>query len=131
MAPPKIRPSRPLWQRLVPGVQVMRNYQRGWIKGDVIAGITVAAYLIPQVLAFASIVRLPAVVGMWAVLGPMAIYFVLGTSRKMSIGPVSTTVLMTAAGIRVLVGAAGGHGRMAEVAALLAIAVGAARLIAT
>src|SRR5690625_4251088 len=71
MAPPKIRPSRPLWQRLVPGVQVMRNYQRGWIKGDVIAGITVAAYLIPQVMAFASIVGLPAVVGLWAVLGPM------------------------------------------------------------
>ena len=129
MAPQKIRHSRPLWQRLVPGVQVMRNYQRGWIKGDVIAGITVAAYLIPQVMAFASIVGLPAVVGLWAVLGPMAIYFVLGTSRKMSIGPESTTVLMTAAGISALVGAAGGPEHMAEVAALLAIAVGAVCLI--
>ncbi|MDN6137026.1 SulP family inorganic anion transporter [Corynebacterium sp.] len=107
----------------------MRNYQRGWIKGDVIAGITVAAYLIPQVMAFASIVGLPAVVGLWAVLGPMAIYFVLGTSRKMSIGPESTTVLMTAAGISALVGAAGGPEHMAEVAALLAIAVGAVCLI--
>ena len=129
MAPQKIRHSRPLWQRLVPGVLIMRNYQRGWIKGDVIAGITVAAYLIPQVMAFASIVGLPAVVGLWAVLGPMAIYFVLGTSRKMSIGPESTTVLMTAAGISALVGAAGGPEHMAEVAALLAIAVGGVYLI--
>lgn len=129
MAPQKIRHSRPLWQRLVPGVLIMRNYQRGWIKGDVIAGITVAAYLIPQVMAFASIVGLPAVVGLWAVLGPMAIYFVLGTSRKMSIGPESTTVLMTAAGISALVGAAGGPEHMAEVAALLAIAVGGVCLI--
>lgn len=129
MAPQKIRQSRPLWQRLVPGVLIMRNYQRGWIKDDVIAGITVAAYLIPQVMAFASIVGLPAVVGLWAVLGPMAIYFVLGTSRKMSIGPESTTVLMTAAGISALVGAAGGPEHMAEVAALLAIAVGAVCLI--
>ena len=129
MAPQKIRHSRPLWQRLVPGVLIMRNYQRGWIKGDVIAGITVAAYLIPQVMAFASIVGLPAVVGLWAVLGPMAIYFVLGTSRKMSIGPESTTVLMTAAGISALVGAAGGPEHMAEVAALLAIAVGAVCLV--
>ena len=129
MAPQKIRHSRPLWQRLVPGVLIMRNYQRGWIKGDVIAGITVAAYLIPQVMAFASIVGLPAVVGLWAVLGPMAIYFVLGTSRKMSVGPESTTVLMTAAGISALVGAAGGPEHMAEVAALLAIAVGAVCLI--
>ena len=129
MAPQKIRHSRPLWQRLVPGVLIMRNYQREWIKGDVIAGMTVAAYLIPQVMAFASIVGLPAVVGLWAVLGPMAIYFVLGTSRKMSIGPESTTVLMTAAGISALVGAAGGPEHMAEVAALLAIAVGAVCLI--
>lgn len=129
MEPQKIRHSRPLWQRLVPGVLIMRNYQRGWIKGDVIAGITVAAYLIPQVMAFASIVGLPAVVGLWAVLGPMAIYFVLGTSRKMSVGPESTTVLMTAAGISALVGAAGGPEHMAEVAALLAIAVGAVCLI--
>src|SRR5690625_2609575 len=125
MAPPKIRPSRPLWQRLVPGVQVMRNYQRGWIKGDVIAGITVAAYLIPQVMAFASIVGLPAVVGLWAVLGPMAIYFVLGTSRKMSIGPESTTLLMTAAGISGLVGGAGWPEPMAEGAALVRLAYGA------
>src|SRR5699024_822448 len=99
MAPQKIRPSRPPWQRLVPGVLVMSNSQRRWIKGDVIAGTTVAAYLIPQVMAFASIVGLPAVVGLWAVLGPMALYFILGTSRKMSIGPESTTVLMAAAGI--------------------------------
>src|SRR5690625_7503527 len=98
MAPQKIRYSRPLWQRLVPGVLIMRNYQRGWIKGAVIAGITVAAYLIPQVVAFASIVGLPAVVGLWAVLGQIAIYFVLGTWRKMSSGPDYTTVLMTAAG---------------------------------
>src|SRR5690625_3717802 len=113
MAPPQIRPSRPLWQRLVAGVQVMRNDQRGWINGGVIAGIAVAAYLIPQVMAFASIVGLPAVVGLWAVLGPMAIYFVVGTSRKMSIGPESTTVLMTAAGISALVGAAGGAEHLA------------------
>lgn len=72
MAPPKNRPSRPLWQSLLPGVQGMRHYQRGWLKGDVIAGITVAAYLVPQVMALASIVGLPAVVGLWAVLGPMA-----------------------------------------------------------
>ena len=51
MSPRKLRPQRPLWQRLLPGVVVMRDYQRGWLKGDVIAGITVAAYLVPQVMA--------------------------------------------------------------------------------
>ena len=63
MAPQNMRSSRPLWQRLLPGVQVMSHYQRRWLKGDVIAGITVAAYLIPQVMAFASIIGLSAVVG--------------------------------------------------------------------
>lgn len=129
MSPRKLRPQRPLWQRLLPGVVVMRDYQRGWLKGDVIAGITVAAYLVPQVMAFASIVGLPAVVGLWAVLAPMAVYFFLGTSRKMSIGPESTTVLMSAAGISALVGAAGGPEQIAEVAAIMSIAVGLVCLV--
>ncbi|AIK84744.1 sulfate transporter [Corynebacterium glutamicum] len=102
----------------------MRGYQRSWLKGDVIAGITVAAYLVPQVMAYAVIAGLPAVVGLWGVLAPMALYFFLGTSRNLSVGPESTTALMTAAGVGALVGAAGGPERYAEVAALLAIAVG-------
>ncbi|ALZ99770.1 SulP family inorganic anion transporter [Corynebacterium glutamicum] len=117
------------WARFVPGITVMRGYQRSWLRGDVIAGVTVAAYLVPQVMAYAVIAGLPAVVGLWAVLLPMAIYFFLGTSRKMSIGPESTTALMTAAGVGALVSAAGGPERYAEVAALLAIAVGIVCLI--
>lgn len=114
----------PLWQRLVPGVVAMRGYERGWLKGDVVAGVTVAAYLVPQVMAYSIIMGLPAVAGLWAALAPLAVYFVLGTSRKMSIGPETTTSLMTAAGVGALVGAAGGPERYAEVAAILAIGVG-------
>ncbi len=108
---------------------MLRNYQRGWLKGDVIAGITVAAYLVPQVMAFASIVGLPPVVGLWAALAPMIIYAFLGTSQKMSIGPESTTALMSAAGIGALVGASGGPERMIEVAAIMSIAVGLVCLV--
>ncbi|MDU0333727.1 SulP family inorganic anion transporter, partial [Enterococcus sp. 2CBP] len=89
----------------------------------------VAAYLVPQVMAYAVIAGLPAVVGLWSILLPMVIYFFLGTSRKLSIGPESTTALMTAAGVGALVGAAGGPERYAEVAAILAIAVGIVCLI--
>lgn len=110
--------------RIFPGVTALREYQRSWFKGDVIAGLTVAAYLIPQVMAYAVIAGLPPVVGLWAVLMPMIVYFFLGTSRKLSIGPESTTALMTAAGVGALVGAAGGPERYAEVAAIMAIAVG-------
>ena len=113
-----------LWERYLPGVVALRNYERSWLRGDVLAGITVAAYLVPQVMAYAVIAGLPAVVGLWAVLAPMLIYFFLGTSRLLSVGPESTTALMTAAGVGALLSAAGGPERYAEVAAILAIAVG-------
>ncbi len=116
--------DKPLWERYLPGVAALRHYERPWLRRDVLAGITVAAYLIPQVMAYAVIAGLPAVVGLWAVIAPMLIYFFLGTSRKLSVGPESTTALMTAAGVGALVGAAGGPERYAEVAALMAIAVG-------
>ncbi len=116
--------ERPLWERFLPGVGALKQYERSWLSGDVVAGVTVAAYLVPQVMAYAVIAGLPAVVGLWAALAPMVIYFFLGTSRKLSVGPESTTALMTAAGVGALLSAAGGQDRYADVAALLAIAVG-------
>jgi SulP family sulfate permease len=113
---------------LVPGVGVLRGYRREWLRGDVLAGVTVAAYLIPQVMAYAQIAGLPPVAGLWAILGPLAVYAVFGSSRQLSVGPESTSALMTAAGVAALVGAAGAD-RYAEVAALLALAVGVLCLI--
>ena len=111
------------WEKLLPGIAVLRRYERSWLRGDLLAGVTVAAYLVPQVMAYADIAGLPAVVGLWAILAPLAIYAVLGASRQLSIGPESTTALMTAVGVGALVGAAGPE-RYADVAAILAIAVG-------
>ncbi|MDO5677009.1 MAG: sulfate permease [Propionibacteriaceae bacterium] len=111
------------WERYLPGVAVLRRYEKPWLRGDLLAGITVAAYLIPQVMAYAVIVGLPSVVGLWAILLPLAIYAILGASRQLSVGPEASTALMTAAGIGTLVGAVGPE-RHAEVAAIFAIAVG-------
>lgn len=107
----------------MPGVVTLLRYRREWLRGDVLAGVTVAAYLIPQVMAYAQIAGLPPVTGLWAILGPLAVYAVLGSSRQLSVGPESTTALMTAAGVAALVGVTGTE-RYAEVAALMAIAVG-------
>ena len=111
------------WERYLPGVAVARRYDKSWLRGDLLAGVTVAAYLVPQVMAYAAIARLPAVVGLWAILLPLLLYAILGASRQLSVGPESTTALMTAAGIGALVGVAG-QDRYADVAAVLAIAVG-------
>ena len=111
------------WEKYLPGVAVLRRYEKSWLRGDLLAGVTVAAYLVPQVMAYADIAGLPAVVGLWATIAPLLIYAVLGASRQLSIGPESTTALMTAAGVGALVSAAGPE-RYADVAAILAIAVG-------
>lgn len=112
-----------MWQRLAPGLVVLRGYRKQWLRGDLLAGLTVTAYLIPQVMAYAAIAKLPVVVGLWTILPALAVYAILGSSRQLSVGPESTTALMTAVGVGALVGAAGTD-RWADVAAVMAIAVG-------
>jgi sulfate permease, SulP family len=111
-----------LINRLAPGLAQFRGYQRRWLRGDVVAGVTVAAYLVPQVMAYATVAGLPPVVGLWAALIPMAVYAVLGSSRQLSVGPESTTALMTATALAPL--AAGDPGRYAALAAAAALLVG-------
>ena len=83
----------------IPGVETLRQYQRGWLRSDVLAGLTVAAYFVPQVMAYAQLAGLPAVTGLWVALGPLVLYFFLGSSRLLSLGPESTTALLTATAI--------------------------------
>lgn len=113
---------------VVPGVSVLRHYDRSWLRGDVLAGITVAAYMIPQVMAYAEVAGLPAVVGLWALIGPLLVYSIFGSSRQLSVGPESTTALMTALAVSSLAGVTAGHptdpARQATLAAVLAITTG-------
>ena len=121
-------PEPATWERHLPGAAVLRRYERAWLRRDVLAGVTVTAYLVPQVLAYAEVAGLPAVAGLWAVVPGLLLYALLGSSRQLSVGPESTTALMTAAGVGALV-AAGGLVAREEAAALLAIAVGVICLI--
>jgi sulfate permease, SulP family len=116
------------WRRWLPGAAVLIGYQRSWLRGDLIAGVTVAAYLVPQVMAYAEIIGLPPVAGLWAVLAPLAVYAILGSSKQLSVGPESTTALMTAAAIAAVAGSVTGTQR-AGVAALIAVTVGLICLI--
>ncbi|MEO6471559.1 MAG: sulfate permease [Aeromicrobium sp.] len=108
--------------RLFPGAVVLRHYERQWLRGDVLAGITVAAYLVPQVMAYAVVAGLPPVTGLWATLAPLALYALLGSSRRLSVGPESTTALMTAVAVGAI--ADGDPARYAALAAMLALMVG-------
>ena len=110
------------WAAVAPGLTQFRGYQRSWLRGDVMAGLTVAAYLVPQGMAYATLAGLAPVAGLWASLLPLVIYAVMGSSRYLSAGPESSTALMTATALAPL--AAGDSGRYAMLAAVLAGLVG-------
>ena len=63
--------------RFLPGIHVLRHYRRAWLRGDVVAGCTVAAYLVPQVMAYAEVASLPPVD--WSVGGDGAAACVRGS----------------------------------------------------
>lgn len=111
----------------MPWSATLRPPERGALRGDVAAGITVAAYLVPQVLAYSGLARVPPAAGLWAAFVALAVYFVLGSSPQLSVGPESTTALMTGAALAT-VAVPGASAQ--DTAAMLALAVGAVCLLA-
>ncbi len=114
--------------RLLPGAADLASYRRSWLRGDLVAGATVAAYLVPQAMAYSGLAGLPPVAGLWAILLPLAVYALLGSSRILSVGPESTTALMTATVIAPLAG--GNPAVYAALAATLAAVTGLLCLVA-
>jgi SulP family sulfate permease len=100
----------------------VRGYERTWIRGDLLAGVTVTAYLVPQVMAYAELAGVPAEAGLWAAVGALTLYAFVGSSRRLSVGPESTTALMTAAALATLAGS-GVDRSSAAVALALLVAV--------
>ena len=113
---------------MIPGWAVLRGYRRAWLAGDLVAGVTVAAYLVPQVMAYATIAGLPPVTGLWAAFPALIVYALLGSSRSLSMGPEATTALMTLVAIKPL--AAGHPVQYAKLASTLALITGLMALAA-
>ncbi len=113
---------------LAPGVGVLRHYPRRWLRADVFAGVAVAAYLVPQVMAYAAIVNVPPVAGLWTALAACLVYAALGGSRVLSVGPESTVALL--AGATVAPMANGDAARAATLTSALCLVVAGWCLIA-
>ena len=113
---------------MIPGLAVLRGYRRAWLAGDLMAGVTVGAYLVPQVMAYATIAGLPPVTGLWAAFPALIVYSLLGSSRSLSMGPEATTALMTLVAIKPL--AAGHPVQYAKLASTLALLTGLMALAA-
>ena len=112
---------------LLPGLKTLLSYQTSWLRGDILAGITVAAYLIPQCMAYGELAGVQPVAGLWAILPPMIIYTLFGSSPQLSVGPESTTAVMTAVAISPMVTENGAT--YASLASLLALMVGVVCII--
>lgn len=123
----EVSTSRSRAELLLPGLTQYRAYERRWLRADLLAGLTVAAYLIPQAMAYATLAGLAPVAGLWAALVPIVVYAVMGSSRQLSVGPEASTTAMTAATLGPIAG--GDAGRYAVSAAALAVLVGVICLV--
>ena len=117
----------------LPGLRLIRTYDRDWLATDALAGLTVWALLVPQALAYAQLGGFDPVVGLYASIGALAGYGLLGGVRELSVGPEATIALLTASAIAPLAGGdparylALGAG-VALVAGILLLLAGVARL---
>ena len=99
-----------------------RRYDRADLRSDLAAGLTIAAMLVPQAMAYALLAGLPPEVGLYAATVPVLVYALFGTSRQLAVGPVAIVSLLTADALAPLV-EEGTSGYLAA-AALLALMVG-------
>ncbi len=77
----------------------LREYRRGWLRGDAVAGLTVWAVLVPEALAYASIAGVSPVVGLYAAPGALILYAAFGSSRHLVVGPMAATAALSAAAV--------------------------------
>lgn len=76
-----------------------RAYQPSWLRFDLVAGLTAAAVVIPQAMAYAAIAGLPVEVGLYSASVPMVAYALAGTSRPLSVSVTSSIAAVTATAI--------------------------------
>ncbi|MGZ5910272.1 MAG: SulP family inorganic anion transporter [Reyranella sp.] len=110
-------------REILPITEWLGGYSLARLGPDGVAGLSLAAFVIPESLAYASLAGLPPVSGLYCYLAAGLAYAVFGTSRQLAVGPTSALALAVAAGIAVLIG--GDPARAAALAAAIALMVGA------
>jgi high affinity sulfate transporter 1 len=121
-APPDRRGSSTL-ERVVPGLAVARSYERRWLGPDVVAGLVLAAILVPQGMAYAELAGLPPVNGLYTTVACLVAYAVMGPSRILVLGPDSSLGPLIFAAITPLVVAGDDPAKAVALAGMLALLV--------
>src|SRR5437899_8457644 len=93
--PIAVRPGS-IVQRLLPVLAWLPGYRREWLLPDVLAGLAVWAVMVPEGMAYAGIVGVPPIIGLYTLVPPLIAYAMLGTSRLLVVGPDTATGLISA-----------------------------------
>jgi high affinity sulfate transporter 1 len=114
-------------QQLLPVLSWLRGYRRAWLLPDVLAGLAVWAVMVPEGMAYAGIVGVPPIMGLYTIVPPLIAYALLGTSRLLVVGPDTATGLISALTIGAI--AVQGTADFNALTSTLAILIGALFLL--
>lgn len=106
----------------LPGLWVLRHYQRAWLVRDVGAGLVLTSLLVPAGMGYAVAAGLPPINGLYATIVPLLAYAIVGPSRILVLGPDSALAAMIAAAV--VAPAAGSPEKAVALASVLAILTG-------
>ena len=112
----------------LPVITWLPQYQRSWLRSDLVAGLTLAAYAVPVSVAYASLAGLPPQAGLYCYLVGGIAYAAFGTSRQLAIGPTSAISILIGSAVGTL--AAGDALRQVHLAATVAVLAGFVGIIA-
>lgn len=115
------RATESRWERWVPGIRMIREYETSWLPKDLAAGITLGVLMVPVGLAFGELAGVP-MAGLYAGMFPLVAYAMFGSSRQLIIGPDASMAALVAVSVAPL--AAGDPGRLAILAGALAVLMG-------
>ena len=87
------------FRRYVSVLDGIRPYDRAWLSKDIVAGITLAALAIPEVMGYAKLAGMPVITGLYTILIPIAAFALFGSSRHLVVGADSATAVIMYAGI--------------------------------
>ncbi|WP_404390978.1 SulP family inorganic anion transporter [Humibacillus xanthopallidus] len=92
--------AKPRWSpSIVPLIGQLRSYDRAWLRGDLIAGIAVAALIVPKNLGYAGIAGIPLQNGLYAAAAGAIVYAIFGSCRQISVGPSSGLAAVAASAV--------------------------------
>jgi high affinity sulfate transporter 1 len=123
-----VPPADTGWTRWLPGLRVVRSYQRAWLRHDLVAGLVMTTMLVPVGIAYAEASGVPGIYGLYATIVPLLAYAVFGPSRILVLGPDSALAAVILATVAPLSG--GDARRAVALAGAMALVSGAVCIIA-